>query len=155
MNTVRAAVTVLARFLLSAMFLERGMHKIFYWHESERLMRDMLSNWQSHLSFSEAAQNIFSSLVNYTHILVFSEGTLELVGGLLLLLGIKEKLGASLLIIALLPATILFHQFWFVDVAGKELQQQLFLKNLGIMGGLLMVLLYGAQSPSKKNAGFN
>ena len=154
MNTVRAAATVLARFLLTAVFLAAGMHKIFHWHESEKLMMDVLSNWQSHLSFSEPAQHVFSSLVLFAPLLLFIEGAIEIVGGLLILLGVREKLGATLLFLIMIPTTILFHQFWFVDVSQRDLQQIMFLKNLSIMGGLLLVLLFGAQTPQKKDNGF-
>lgn len=151
MNTVRAATIVLARFLLTAVFLAAGMHKIFYWYESEKLMMDVLSNWQSHLSFSEAAQQVFSSLILFTPLLLFIVGVLEIVGGLLLLLGVREKLGAAMLIVMLIPTTILFHQFWFVDGSQRDLQQMMFLKNLAILGGLLLVILFGAQGPQKKD----
>ncbi len=154
MNTVRAATIVLARFLLTAVFLAAGMHKIFHWHESEKLMMDVLSNWQSHLSFSEPAQQVFSSLILFTPLLLLVVGVLEIVGGLLLLLGIREKLGAAMLILMLIPSTILFHQFWFVDGTQRDLQQVMFLKNLAILGGLLMVILFGAQTPQKKDDGF-
>lgn len=154
MNTIRAASTVLARFLLTAFFLAAGMHKIFNWHESEKFMMDAFSLWQSHLSFSESAQEIFSSLVLFTPLILFIVGAIEIVGGLLILLGVREKWGAGLLLIMMIPTTILFHQFWFVDSSIRDLQQVMFLKNLATMGGLLLVILYGAQSPHKKEDNF-
>jgi putative oxidoreductase len=151
MNTVRASVIVLARFLLTAMFLERGVHKIFYWKESEKLMMDVFSSWQSYLSFSETAQHLFTTLIQYTPLILFVIGAIELIGGLLLLLGIREKLGASLLLLMLIPTTILFHQFWFAEMCCKEVQQLMFLKNMAVIGGLFLVLLFGAQAPQRND----
>jgi putative oxidoreductase len=154
MNTIKSATTVLARFLLTAFFLSAGMHKIFNWHASEQFMMDAFSLWQSHLSFSEAAQEIFSSLVLFTPLILFIVGAIEISGGLLILLGVREKLGAALLLIMMIPTTILFHQFWFLDGQYRDVQQIMFLKNLGTMGGLLLVILYGVQTPQKKENGF-
>jgi len=150
---MRAGLIVLARFLLSAVFLAAGINKLFHWHETEQMLMDVLSNWQSHLSFSETAQHVFSSLILFAPLLLFVAVAMELIGGLLLLLGIREKFAAGLLLIMLIPTTILFHQFWFVEAAAKELQQGLFLRNLAIMGGLIMVTLFGAKSLQKKDNG--
>lgn len=155
MNTIRSAAIVLARFLLTAMFLERGVHKIFYWHDSEKLMMNVFSNWQSNLSFSEGAQHLFSSLIQFTPLILFLVGAIELVGGLLVLLAIREKLGASLLLLMLLPTTVLFHQFWFADGTCREIQQLFFLKNLAVAGGLILVLIFGAKTSQRNDQNFN
>jgi uncharacterized membrane protein YphA (DoxX/SURF4 family) len=153
MTSIRSSATVLARFLLSAVFLAAGVNKLFHWRETETQLMGVLSDWQSHLSFSEAAQNFFTSIILFTPVLLIAATGLELIGAFLLLLGIKEKMGASLLLLSLVPITILYHQFWFVEASGKELQQIMFLKNLAIMGGLIMVLLHGAESSAKKEGG--
>ena len=44
----------------------------------------------------------------------------QLLGGLLVLLGIKEKLGATLLILFLIPVTVLMHSFWMVEGAERQ-----------------------------------
>ncbi len=150
MKAVRASATVIARFLLSTVFLTASINKIVHWGESEQLFMSVLSDWQSHLSFSDLAQRLFTSLILFTPVLLILGTVMELVGSLLLLLGVKEKWGAALLLTMLVPATILFHQFWFIESSMKEVQQAMFLKNFAIMGGLILVLLYGAQPPEKK-----
>ena len=57
-------------------------------------------------------------------------------GGLSLLLGYKVKIGSLLLIVFLIPATLAFHNP-VNDING-------FLKNIGLIGGLLMVMYAGA-----------
>jgi putative oxidoreductase len=148
--TMRSFAIVLARFLLSSVFLAAGINKLFHWRETETQLMGVLSDWQSHLSFSEAAQSFFTSVILFTPVLLIAATALELVGGFLLLLGIKEKMGALLLLCMLIPVTLLYHQFWFVEATGKELQQIMFLKNLAIMVGLIIVLLHGADSSLKK-----
>ena len=64
---------------------------------------------------------------------------LELVGGLMLLLGCHARRGALLLILFLVPTTLIFH----TDFAEK-LQVIMFMKNLAILGGLLFVAAFGS-----------
>ncbi|MBT9317160.1 DoxX family protein [Leptothoe spongobia] len=71
----------------------------------------------------------------------------QLAGSLSLLLGYKVKIGAILLIFFLIPATLMFHNF----VADGE-QLNAFLKNVGLIGGLLMVIYTGAGAVSLDEA---
>lgn len=71
----------------------------------------------------------------------------QLLGSMSLLLGYKVKIGALLLIVFLIPATLIFHNF----IADGE-QINAFLKNLGLIGGLLMVLDRGAGAVSLDEA---
>lgn len=64
---------------------------------------------------------------------------LLLAGGLSVLLGYQIRVGAKLLILFLIPATLLFH----LNLA-DQMQQIQFLKNLGLMGGLLLLIQTGA-----------
>ncbi|NGX61036.1 MAG: Inner membrane protein YphA [Chlamydiae bacterium] len=68
---------------------------------------------------------------------------LELVGGILVLLGWYTRLGVYLLMIFLLPTTLIFHGFWNYSGPEMALQLSIFLKNLTIYGGLLYILSYG------------
>ena len=56
-----------------------------------------------------------------------------------LLLGYKVKLGSLLLILFLIPATLVFH-----NPLADPSQINSFLKNIGLIGGLLMVIYAGA-----------
>jgi putative oxidoreductase len=66
-------------------------------------------------------------------------GAVECIGGVLLIIGLKTRCTALLLIIFTIVATLLAHQFW-VD-PGQRIQ---FFKNLAIIGGLLFVFARGA-----------
>ena len=44
----------------------------------------------------------------------------------------------------LIPVTFVFHAFWGLDAKEAATQQIQFLKNLSIMGGMLMVVAHGA-----------
>jgi len=62
-----------------------------------------------------------------------------LLGSISLILGYKAKIGAVLLIIFLVPTTLIYHNF-----LANPGELNAFLKNLGLIGGLLMVFYTGA-----------
>jgi uncharacterized membrane protein YphA (DoxX/SURF4 family) len=68
----------------------------------------------------------------------------ELGGGLLLALGWKARWAAAVLFLFLIPTTLIFHQFWGLEPKLAQMQKIHFLKNVAIMGGMLMVLAIGA-----------
>lgn len=63
----------------------------------------------------------------------------EIIGSLSVILGYKAKMGAWMLVVFLAITTLVFH----TDLA-DTIQMQMFLKNLAIIGGLLLVAIYGA-----------
>lgn len=73
---------------------------------------------------------------------VVLNGALMIFAGLLLSLGIAPRLAAALLIGSMIPTTMVGHPFW-KEEPGPEREKQMiqFLKNLGLISGLLMVLL--------------
>lgn len=69
---------------------------------------------------------------------------LEIGLGLALLLGIKVRWTAILLAIFTVVITLIFHNYWMVAEAQYNVQRQLFNKNLAVVGGLLIIVVYGA-----------
>ncbi len=141
MKLFRLGILTISRFFASAVFLAGAVKNILFWHETERGVMDVLAEWQSHFGFSQDLQVFFSVLISWGSVLLLFATVLMLAGGLMLLLGIREKLALSLLIVFLIPATILYHPFWWVDGVTHELQVVMFLKNLAILGCLLQLLV--------------
>lgn len=68
----------------------------------------------------------------------------ELVGPVLLVLGVVPRLAALLLIAFTIVATATSHLFWLLpDPAAQAAQQIHFLKNVGLIGGLLFYFAAG------------
>ena len=68
-------------------------------------------------------------------------GLVMVVGGTMMGLGLAPKLAASLLLVSLLPTTVVGHAFWKEESeAARKGQMTQFYKNLGLLGGLLLVL---------------
>lgn len=68
---------------------------------------------------------------------------IELGGGIALVLGWKARIAALLLFLWLIPVTLIFHNFWAAPADQAMIQQIMFLKNLCIMGGMLLIMANG------------
>lgn len=71
---------------------------------------------------------------------LFLIGVLQIIFGLLLILGIKVSLSSLVLVVVTLLINFYIHDFW--NMSGEESQQhetQNFIKNLGIIAGLLLL----------------
>ena len=78
-------------------------------------------------------------------LLVTAAGILALIGGVSVLLGYRARFGAFLLLLFLVPVTLVMHRFWgLADPQVAQMQKVMFMKNLSIMGGALMVMYYGS-----------
>ena len=78
-------------------------------------------------------------------VLVPLSGLVALMGGLSVLVGLHARVGAALLVLFLVPVTLLMHNFWaFVDPNLIELEKAMFMKNLTMLGGALLITYFGA-----------
>lgn len=69
-------------------------------------------------------------------------GATVLIARTAMTLGICPVLSAWVLVLSLIPKTYVGHPFWFEGDRGARRSQQIqFLKNLGLLGGLLAVIL--------------
>jgi putative oxidoreductase len=72
-------------------------------------------------------------------------GVLAIAGGLSILLGYRAKLGAWLIVLFLVPVSFMMHKFWTVtDPMMAQIQIILFMKNVSMLGGALLVSQFGA-----------
>ncbi len=126
---MNAILNILARFLVSLIFIMSGFGKI--------------------TDFAGTSQ--FMEMKGFPMPDFFLIGAifLEFVGGMLLLVGFRARIAATLLIVFLIPATLIFH------VSGIPEQSQIVetLKNLAILGALVKFLADGAGAYSIDNRG--
>ena len=72
-------------------------------------------------------------------------GVISLVGGLSILLGYRAKIGACLIVLFLVIVTPLMHRFWgLTDPMVAQMQMIMFMKNLSMLGGALLITQFGA-----------
>jgi len=86
-----------------------------------------------------------SAGVPFASFLVPAAGVLAILGGLSVLLGWRARIGALMLIAFLIPVTLTMHAFWAVkDPMMAQVQFAMFMKNVGLLGGALLVVHTGA-----------
>ena len=95
-------------------------------------------------NFSKVAGYMASEGVPAPRVMLAGAIAFLIAGSLSVILGYKARIGASLLLIFLILATYYFHDFWTVsDSQAKQEQMIQFLKNLGLMGAMLLVIANG------------
>jgi putative oxidoreductase len=112
-------ILLISRVLLSAIFIWSGINKIL----------DPTGTQQYMAAYGMPA----------TGLLLVAAIAIELGGGLSVLLGYRSRLGAALLGLLLIPATLIFHTNF-----SDPTQQIMFMKNLAILGGLLTIYHFGS-----------
>jgi putative oxidoreductase len=81
--------------------------------------------------------------VPLAHLAVPLSGIIALLGALSILLGYRAKFGAALIVVFLIAVTPL-HNFWAVsDPMMHQMQLVMFMKNLAMMGGALLISQLG------------
>jgi putative oxidoreductase len=119
----QGAVVVLGRFFFALIFLMSG---------------------PLHFSKQEVAYAVAQG-VPLASILVPFSGVLAFAGGLSILLGYRAKLGAWLIVLFLVPVTLMMHNFWAVqDPMMAQIHMGMFMKNISMLGGALLISQFGA-----------
>ncbi len=81
-----------------------------------------------------------SVLPDDTETLVRLNGVTQVVAGATLSVGILRRTSAAVLIGTLIPTTLAGHRFWEeLDEDARNMQITHFAKNLGLLGGLLLI----------------
>lgn len=69
---------------------------------------------------------------------------LELVAGVALIVGWQARWAALALAVFTVIASVIFHAYWTMPAEQQNVQQLMFMKNMAVTGGLLMVFALGA-----------
>lgn len=121
-NITHAAALV-GRILLAVIFIKAGWGKIGGWEATAGYMA--------------------SKGLPLVPVLLAGTILIELGGGLMLALGWKARWAALAIFLWLIPVTVIFHAFWGIDAAQVQNQMNHFLKNVAIMGAMLMLFAFG------------
>ena len=124
MNSSSSATSLAGRLLISPIFLFSGFTKIA-----------MYSNI---VGFAAAKGMPMPGIA------IALAAVIEILGGLAVLIGFQARSAAWLLFLYLIPATLVFHNFWAASGAEHDAQMMNFVKNVTIMGGLLILAANGA-----------
>lgn len=126
-------VPLAARILMSSMFLWSGMLKI--------------------MAYPLMVGYSTSKGLPLAGISVGIAAAIEILGGLAILTGFHMRAAAWILFVYLIPVTILFHNYWAMQ-GGVHMDTHVhFMKNMAILGGLLLLAHFGAGDFAFDSAG--
>jgi putative oxidoreductase len=131
MSFFQNLVVLLARIVLSPLFIFAAVNHLLHWGGMIKFMTGKLES-----EFGSASPIVVQAMLAGATVFL-------LLGGLSVLLGFRARWGAVLLVVFLIPAALIFHDFWNYDGQIRQLQMANFMKNITIAGGLLMVLAVG------------
>ena len=77
-------------------------------------------------------------------LLAVAVGLLELCGGLALVVGYQVRLAGLALAVFTVAASVVFHAFWAAPADQQFVAQLLFMKNISVAGGMLLISALGA-----------
>jgi putative oxidoreductase len=103
----------------------------------------VLSGFKKLMAFSGLVASLSGKGLPMPEVLAVLTVAIELGAGLLLVIGWKARWAAFLLFLFTIPVSLVFHNFWAMEGAQAAMNQIQFLKNLSIMGGMLMVAAFG------------
>ena len=112
------------RILLSIIFIMSGIGKI--------------------TGFAGTAGRMTSKGLPMADVLLGASIVIELGAAAMIVLGFKARWGAAALLLWMIPVTLVFHSYWTYPAAEQQMQSIMFFKNLGLMGGMLLIMGFGS-----------
>ncbi|MBK9335881.1 MAG: DoxX family membrane protein [Lewinellaceae bacterium] len=122
---MRDMTDLIGRIFLSAIFLFEAVDSILFFEKTKITMTQHGLTWNQDMLLYGA---IFCLVL----------------GGLMVLLGYRSSFGATLLLLYWVPVTFIVHDFWDYPKDQIRMQSILFMKDIAIIGGLLMLLGKGS-----------
>jgi len=132
---------VLGRILVPIVFIWEAIQKLLDIGRFAKLLAD------SQLPIPDAVSAYLGSMPKY-EALAWALAVLELVCGLMILLGFLARWGALVLIVFTAATVFYVHNFWSMTGDAYELNQIQALKNLSILGALLLIVSIGSTAHS-------
>ena len=123
MDSKRDVAALVGRVLLAVMFVVAGYGKI--------------TGYEGTAGFMASVGLPMVSVLLPLTILV------ELGGGIALIVGWKARWAALALAAFTLVASLVFHNFWAMQGDAAMTNQLFFMKNIAVIGGMLMVFAFG------------
>jgi putative oxidoreductase len=123
-STINKFGPLLGRILIGMIFLLSGLSKIG--------------------GFAGTAGWMTSKGVPMAEVLLAITMVIEIGASAMIISGFKARLGAAALFLWMIPVTFVFHNFWSMPAAEQQIQMIMFMKNLGLMGGMLYIMAFGS-----------
>lgn len=122
---MRDLTDLIGRIFLSAIFIFEAIDTTLFFEKTKITMTQFGLSWNQDM-------------------LLYGAIFLLITGGLMVLFGYRSTLGAIMLLMYWVPVTFIVHDFWNFPLPELRIQSILFMKNIAITGGLLMLVGKGS-----------
>jgi putative oxidoreductase len=127
MYKTKDAAALVGRILLASMFIVSGVGKIGAFADTTVYM-------------ASAGLPAIDPLLKYLLILTI---LVELGGGAAIAFGWRTRSATVVIFLFTMLVTLVFHRFWSAPADEAMTQQLMFMKNVSVMGGLLVLFAFG------------
>jgi putative oxidoreductase len=132
-----SVVRRIARPMLAAIFVSSGLDALLHPAERAKIAAPLVTKLSGALNVRDDPE-----------LMVRANGATMVAAGTMLGLGVLPRVAAMALAGTLVPTTYTAHAFWTVqDPAVRALQKTHFLKNIGLLGGVLLASVDTAGKP--------
>lgn len=128
---MKDAVDLIGRVFLSMIFFFEAYDSIAFFKQTKNTMTAYGLTWNQDL-------------------LLYSVIVVLVLGAILILIGYYANLGAILILLYWIPVTFIIFSFWNDPVEVRRIQSIMFMKNIAIAGGLLILIVNGSGKISVK-----
>lgn len=143
MNMLQICTMYVGRLFLSSIFLLSAIQEMLDWSSTEQYFLMSMTRWMNGFQAGDFFASFLANIFPWMPWILLLAIVFKIVGSVLLILGCSVRLGATLLILFLIPTSWIVHGFWMLPVADRALEMVMFVKNMSILGGLLVVLSIG------------
>lgn len=131
-NVINQWGPLTGRVLISLVFLMSGLGKVF--------------QFDGQVAYAASQGVPFASLAIMISIIA------ELAAVTMIIIGYKARLGALILFVWMIPVSIMLHAFWNIeDAMAQQMHMIMFMKNLAMMGAMLLIMAFGPGPKSINN----
>jgi putative oxidoreductase len=117
-------ILLLGRLALGTIFVKSGIQKL--------------------LTLSAFAASLASRGIPESSVWAVIGATVECIGGILIVTGLKTRYASMLMILFVIVATAISHRYWEFADAARRAQEIQFFKNVSIIGGFLLLFASGS-----------
>ena len=123
MNGQKDGMALIGRIALAAIFVLSGLQKL--------------------VDFTGTASMIAGAGVPLPTVAAAVAIVIELGGGLAIFAGWMTRVAALAIVVFLIIVSPIFHNFWTMEGEARMMNQVMFLKNVSMLGGFLLLMAFG------------
>ena len=123
MNGQKDGVALIGRIALAAIFVLSGLQKL--------------------VDFTGTVTMIAGAGVPLPMVAAAVAVVIELGGGLAIFAGWMTRVAALAIVVFLIIVSPIFHNFWTMEGEARMMNQVMFLKNVSMLGGFLLLMAFG------------